>query len=170
LKYSSAQKSSKLIQKETNWYANQQINKKKQEGPLKPKSVFAQWNAVSIQDIDKLFSIIIHMSMLCKSSLQDYWSFYPLIQTPCAASVGMSWDTFKLLSVFHLNNSNAKAGRCQPDCNPLFTIWPVIDTLITKFQYNKNRTKSWLTMRQYAHFKGIYSFVFVSKESLTNIE
>ena len=37
----------KLMQKETNRYATQQINKKKQEGLLTPKSVFAQWRTVS---------------------------------------------------------------------------------------------------------------------------
>jgi len=119
-------------------------NKQKEgRGPLKPKSVFAQWNTVSIQEISKLFLIIIHMSMLCKSSLQDYWSFQPVIQTPYGASVGMSRDRFlKLLTMFHLNNNNAKGARCQPDYDPLFTIWRVIDTLITKFQDNKNQKNS----------------------------
>ena len=41
----------KLIQKETNRYAMQHINKKKQEGLLTPKSVFAQWNKISLQEI-----------------------------------------------------------------------------------------------------------------------
>ena len=81
--------------------------------------------------------------MLCKSSLQNYWSFHPVIQTPYAASVGMSWDRFLyLLTMFHLNNNDAKAARCQPDYDPLFMIWPVIDTLITKFQDNKTRKNS----------------------------
>jgi len=65
----------KLIQKETNRYAKQQINKKKQEGSLSPRSVFALWNTVSLQEIKKFFAIIIHMSVLHKSSLRDYWSF-----------------------------------------------------------------------------------------------
>jgi len=64
----------KLIQKETNQYAEQQINKKKQEGCLSPKSVFALWRTVSLQEIKKFFAIIVHMSVLCKSSLWDYWS------------------------------------------------------------------------------------------------
>jgi len=42
----------------------QQINKKKQEGPLKPKSVFTHWNIVSLQEIKTLFSIIIQISVL----------------------------------------------------------------------------------------------------------
>ena len=43
----------KLTQKETNRYATQQIIKKKQQGPLKPKSVFALWNGVSLQEMKK---------------------------------------------------------------------------------------------------------------------
>jgi hypothetical protein len=39
----------KRMQKETNRYAMQQINKKKQEGLLTPKSVFAQWNEIPLQ-------------------------------------------------------------------------------------------------------------------------
>jgi hypothetical protein len=35
--------------------------------------------------------------------------------------------------MFHLN-INAKAAGGQPGYDPLFKIWPVTDTLITKFQ------------------------------------
>jgi len=38
------------------------------------------------------------------------------------------------LTIFHLNNNNAKADRGQPGYDPLFKIQPVIDTLVTKFQ------------------------------------
>jgi len=64
----------KHIHKETNRYAKQQINKTKQEGSLSPKSVFALWNTVSLHEIKKFFAIIIHMNVLHKSSLRDYWS------------------------------------------------------------------------------------------------
>ena len=74
------------------------------------------------------------MSVIHKSSLQDYWSSCPIIHTPYAASVGMSRDRFfAILTMFHLNNNDAKAARGQPGYNPLFKIQPVIDTLI-KFQ------------------------------------
>jgi hypothetical protein len=126
----------KLIQKETNRYATQQINIKKQEGSLKPKSVFAQWNTASLLEIKKFFSVIIHISMLRMSSVQDYWSSRPIIHTPHAASVGKSRDRFlALLTMLYLNNNNAKAARGQPDYDPLFKIWPIIDTLVTKFQH-----------------------------------
>jgi hypothetical protein len=45
----------KRIRNEKNRYSMQQINKKKQEGPLKPKSVFAQWNPVTLQEKKKSF-------------------------------------------------------------------------------------------------------------------
>jgi hypothetical protein len=120
----------KLMQKETNRYAKQQINKKKQEGPLSSKSVFALWKAVSLREIKIFFAIIIHMGVLHKSSLRDYWSFRPIIHTPYAASVGMSRDRFlAILTMFHLNDNVAKAARGQPGYDPLFKIRPVIDTL-----------------------------------------
>jgi len=74
----------KRTHKETNRYAKQQINKKKQEGSLSPKSVFVLWNTVSLQEIKKSFAIIIHMSVLHKSSLRDYWSSLPIIHPICS--------------------------------------------------------------------------------------
>ena len=63
------------------------------------------------------------MSVLCTSSLQDYWSSRPIIHTPYAASVGMSWDKFlALLTMFQLSNSDAKAAGGQPDYDPQFKI------------------------------------------------
>jgi hypothetical protein len=53
----------KHTQNETSRYAAQQIKKKKQGGPLKSKSVFAQWNPVTLQEIKKFFLVVIHMSM-----------------------------------------------------------------------------------------------------------
>jgi hypothetical protein len=92
---------------------------------------------VTLQETKKLFSIVIHMSMLCKSCLRDYWSLHPIIQTPYAASVGMSRDRFLVMLTMlrvHLNNNDAKAPRGEPDYDLLFKIWPVTDTLITQFQ------------------------------------
>jgi hypothetical protein len=62
--------------------------------------------------------------MLRKSSLQDYWSLRPIIHTPYVASVAMSRDRFlALLTIFHLNNNDAKAARGQPGYDPLFKIF-----------------------------------------------
>jgi len=45
----------RLIQKETNRYAKRQTYKKKPEGSLSLKSVFALWNTVSLQETKKFF-------------------------------------------------------------------------------------------------------------------
>jgi hypothetical protein len=103
----------KLIQTETNRYAKQQINKKKQEGSMSPKFVFALWN----------FAIIKHMSIL-RSSSQDYWSLRPIIHTPHAASVGTSQSRFLTLLTFRFNNNNAKAARGHPAY-----VWPTVQNL-----------------------------------------
>jgi hypothetical protein len=122
------------IHKETNRYAKQQINKKKQEGSLSPKSIFAPWNTVKQKEIKKFCDNHTHKHVT-KSSLRDYWSSRPIIHTPYAASVGMSRDRFlAILTMFHLNNNDAKAARGQPGYDPLSKIRPVIDTLTTKFQ------------------------------------
>ena len=142
---------------------------KKQVGPLKPTSLFAWWNSVPLQETKKFFLIIIHMSMLRKSSLQDYWSLHPIIHTAYAASVEMSWNRFlALLTMFHMNNSDAKAAGGQPGYDPQFKIRPVIDTS-QNFRMSTHRKNSWLSTGQYTHFEGIYSFVFMSKESPTNM-
>ena len=121
-----------LIQKETDRYAVQQINKKKREGPLKLKSLFAQWNTVSLQkNIKILFDnhTLEHVTQVISG---DYWIFCVIIHTPYAASVGMAQDRFlALLTVLHLNNNDGKAPRGQPGYDPLFKIRPVGDTLIT---------------------------------------
>jgi hypothetical protein len=125
----------KHIQNETNQYATQQIKKQKQEGPLKPKFVFAQWNPVTFKEIKKFLSLVIHVSILHKSSLWDYWSLRLIIWTPRVASVGMSRDRFfSVLTMLHLNNSDVKAPRGQPDYDTLFKIQPTTDVLITQFQ------------------------------------
>jgi len=39
-----------------------------------------------------------------------------------------------LLTVFHLYKNEAKAARGQSGYDPQFKIWPILDTLLSKFQ------------------------------------
>jgi hypothetical protein len=65
---------------------------------------------------------------------------------------------------FDLNNGNAKAAHGEPDYGPLFKIHPVIDLPITKFQ-------DICTLEEQVSIdEGVYSFMFISKESSTNME
>jgi hypothetical protein len=50
-------KISELTQRQTNLYTEKQIKKKSKEGPLKPKSIYAQWNEASVQEIKMLSAV-----------------------------------------------------------------------------------------------------------------
>jgi hypothetical protein len=90
----------------------------------------------------ELFSVVMHMSVLHRSSLWSYWSLYPIIQTSYAL-VGMSCDRFLLiLTMFHLNKNYVKAAGRQPDCDSLFEIRLVSDALIVQFRTSTHHTNS----------------------------
>lgn len=152
----------------TEW--NKQIcnaaNKEKEaRGPSETQICIFTVESSHIARNKKFFAIVIHMSVLRKSSLRDYWSLRPIIQTPYAASVGMSRDRFlAVLTMLHLNNNDAKAARGESDYDPLFAHW------LHYFRTSTYWKNSWLWTRQYAHFEAVYSFVFISKENPTNME
>ena len=103
------------------------------------------------------------MSMLCKSSLQDYESLSLIIQTSHATMVVMSRDRFLLVrTMLHLNTNDIKAARGQTDYDLLFKIRPIIDALITQFQDVSTPDK------QQTINEAICPYW--SKESLTNME
>jgi hypothetical protein len=62
------------MQEETNLYAPQQIKKKEKDGSLKKKYVFEQWKPVTLQELKVFCAVIIHMSVLHKPSMHEYWS------------------------------------------------------------------------------------------------
>jgi hypothetical protein len=78
------------IQSETNRYAKQQINIRKQEGLLKLKSVYAQWKEVRSLEIKIFLAIVVHMFLVKKLSLRDYWITQPILCTNYTTKVGMS--------------------------------------------------------------------------------
>jgi len=83
----------------------------------------------------------------------------------------MSRDRFfAILTMFHLNNNDAKAARGQPGYEPLFKIRPVIDTLITKFQDIYTPEEQLTIDEAICPFRGVYFFMCISKESPINTE
>jgi hypothetical protein len=82
------------IQSETNRYAEQQINVRKHQDPLKPKSVYAQWTEISIYEIKIFFAVVIHMCLVKKLLLRDYWTAGLVLHTDYATRVWMSQDQF----------------------------------------------------------------------------
>jgi hypothetical protein len=67
----------------------------------KNKSIFAQWKPVPSQE-QKVFCVaIIHLYVLYKPSMHDYWSKRPVMQTNYEASVGMSLFSLYCTSMTH---------------------------------------------------------------------
>jgi hypothetical protein len=132
------------------------------------QSVCAKWNTVSLQEIKKFFAIVIHM--LGKLSLRDYWSLCPIIHNSFASSVGMSRNRFlSFLTMFHLNNNDAKAAREQTGHDQLFKIRPVIDTFITKFQDVYSPEENMTIDEALCPFRGRICFRVYIKESPINM-
>jgi hypothetical protein len=99
------------IQSETRRYAKQQIDVRKQQGPLKSKSIYAQWTEVSMYKIKIFFAVVIHVCMVKKPSLHDYWTTGQILHIEYATRVWMSLEQFlAILTMLCLSNN----GTCVP--------------------------------------------------------
>jgi hypothetical protein len=123
------------IQSETNRFAKQQINIRKQEGPLKPKSVYAQWREVSTHETKIFLAIVIHMCLVKKPSLRDYWTMQPIFHTNYTTKIGMSREQFlAILTVLHVNNNEDSISRGQPGYDPMHKVQPILNALTARFR------------------------------------
>lgn len=61
---------------------------KEQGGPPKRKSVFIKWKPVTLQELKMFCAVIIHMPVLHKPSVCDYWTKRPIMQTTYTMSGG----------------------------------------------------------------------------------
>ena len=57
---------------ETNCYAQQLLSAMKRN--LEPKNTWHCWKTVTISEIEKFFTIILHMCLIGSTNLTDYWS------------------------------------------------------------------------------------------------
>jgi len=116
----------------------------------------------------KISLLVIHMSTLRKSSMPDYWSLRLLIQTPSTASVGMFGSSHYRRSIWI-----TVMQRQLVESQTMAHYWKFIQLLTCtsrNFRMSTDWKNSWLSMRQNAHFKSVYSFMFISKEISTNME
>ncbi|UYV60967.1 PGBD5 [Cordylochernes scorpioides] len=70
----------KSIKEETNRYARSIIDRESKKGPLKPHGMLAKWKAVSVAQIKLFFCVIIHMSLVKKPGMKDYWSTHGFLK------------------------------------------------------------------------------------------
>jgi hypothetical protein len=97
--------------------------------------VYAQWKEVSLYETKLFFAIVIHMCLVKKPSLRDYWTMQPILRTHYTTKVGMSRDRFlAILTMLHVNNNETRIPRGQPGYDPMHEVQPILNALTTRFR------------------------------------
>ncbi|UYV82776.1 USP34, partial [Cordylochernes scorpioides] len=124
----------KSIKEETNRYARSIIDRESKKGPLKPHGMLAKWKAVSVAQIKLFFCVIIHMSLVKKPGMKDYWSTHRFLKNAFCQSINMPRTLFmRILSMLHLNDNSKYIEYGKPGHDRLFKIRPVLESLIYSF-------------------------------------
>jgi hypothetical protein len=66
----------KLIKTKTNRYAKPTAGKLRRTNKLMPHSVRQTWTGVRLHEMYLLLAVIIHMCLVKKPKLRDYWSTF----------------------------------------------------------------------------------------------
>ena len=116
---------------ETNRYAQENITVR---GVLSPQSTFRHWKNITVKDLTGFFAILVHMGLLHKPEVSDYWSTNSILQTSFAPAI-LSRDKFQLiLAMLHVSNNADYIPRGTPGHDPLQKIKPVYSHLRRKFK------------------------------------
>lgn len=120
----------KLMKTETNRYARQVITQKQRNGtPISARSMYSKWKPVTKREMTDFLAILIHMGVVHKPRIVDYWSTNPVLHSPFASSL-MKRDRFRaILAFYHLNNNDTFVPRGQPNHDPLHKLRPLFDHL-----------------------------------------
>lgn len=123
----------RTFKSETNKYAKSITDKLRRSDKLKKNSIWGQWKTVKLHEIYLFFSIILHMSIVKKFKLADYWSTDKFIATVYAPSV-MARDRFlAILANFHISDNSSAVPYNQPGHDPLHKLRPFIGHLLIAF-------------------------------------
>jgi hypothetical protein len=97
--------------------------------------VCAQWKEVSKHETKIFLAIVIHMCLVKKPSLRDYWTTQPILRTNYTTKVGMSRDRFlAILTMLHVNKNETRIPRSQPGYDPMHKVQAILNALTTRFQ------------------------------------
>lgn len=132
------------IKTETNRYAGCTIEKLKRQNKLKKSSLWGKWVAVKLQEMYFFLAIVLHMCVVKKPCISDYWSTDVFLQTSFAPKL-MSRDRFRsIFFMLHVNDNSTYISRNQPNHDPLHKIRPIYDLIrqkcIESFYPNQNLT------------------------------
>ncbi|UYV74502.1 PGBD5 [Cordylochernes scorpioides] len=123
------------VKLETNKYARANIDRERKKGPLSPRGFLDKWKGISAGELKLFLAIIIHMSLVVKPRLRDYWSTHIGIKSSFCKSTGMKRKRFEaILSMLHLNDNATYIAYGQPGYDPLHKLRTFLDPLVHKFK------------------------------------
>lgn len=115
----------KSIKAETNKYARQNQTEAQR----------AAWSIVTLDEIRQFFAIMLHMSLVQKPAMRDYFSHDPVLYNTFTKHVGMSRDRFlSIMKYLHVNDNAGFIPRDQPNHDPLHKVRPMVDLLNRRFK------------------------------------
>ncbi|XP_049771114.1 piggyBac transposable element-derived protein 4-like [Schistocerca cancellata] len=122
----------RLIKRETNCYTRMTIETLSATGKLKPQSVWHKWTTVKLSELCKYFGIILHMCLVSKPKLTDYWSTNPVLQSSFAAKC-LPRDRFlSILRMLHLVDNATYIPKNQVGHNPIHKVRPIFNRCVTQ--------------------------------------
>lgn len=122
----------KLFKSQTNLYAAQSLAQSQNQN-VGEHSKYKTWQTVTILEIEGFLLLLIHMSLIRKHNLQEYWTEKEIIYSPFAGKI-MPRNRFQaILSMFHLNDNNKYIPQNEDNHDPLFKIRPFYEHLQTVF-------------------------------------
>lgn len=93
-----------LMVRETNAYANKQIEEATNAGTLTPNSRLRKWKETSIHEMKKFMALLINMGLNFKQNMENYWSSASSQRIPFFPDT-MSLHRFQALrSMFHISS------------------------------------------------------------------
>ncbi|XP_012935902.1 piggyBac transposable element-derived protein 4 [Aplysia californica] len=120
------------LKRETNRYAAKQIEAV--GNAAAPFSIYSLWKPVTLNEMRGFFVILLHMSLLDKPRLSDYWNTSPIVMSQFAGNI-MGRDRFmQILSFLHISDDTNYRPYGEPGHHPLAKLEPVYSTLRATFQ------------------------------------
>lgn len=119
-----------LITNETNRYAKQMLDTEREGSTAMSRlSSVNTWKVVTVQEISHFLAILLHMSIVRKPRVDDYWSTRPMFQISFVSKLMTNSRFRQILAFFHLNDNCKSVPREHPDYDSLYKVRPLIDHL-----------------------------------------
>lgn len=126
------QEFAEMISRETNIYAEQEINKKRDSGKMRRESRDLAWKETNPNEIKLLLGLLFLQGIVQKPTNEMFFSRKPLLKTPIFYETMSHKRFFLLLKYLHFRNNEDFNPRT--DNARIYKIQPVLNHLLAKFQ------------------------------------